>query len=728
MLGPGVVAGGGSGGGSQLLVPPSAPSSASSQQPPPSSLHRAPIRKSRLRRAPKKPVPTHILPFAKNSWVISLSAVGCFVCCTVIPIWILEGMTDPEHHPRAVHGVHQLMSHMAQRFRNQVLVTTTPAAENNQNHNNINNINNINHIEIHKLEKNKKEPIKIVTHKTDVSSKSRSQPRQEHEDGEEIREAQDEVEDKADKRVKSKNKTNKKKKKKNKNESPPVSIVEQQAKPHYTLADLPGDEMDDWTSKPVARGLAGRPLSETPAMVGARRAHISDCEINVDSLAYWNDPVGTRDLKFQSPFAATTNADEEQYMTFSPDRGGWNNVRMSMEILFVLAAATGRTLVLPPKEPLYLLNRDAEAKHRGFADFFPLDNPNFPVKLMSMEEFLTKNPQQQEHLHQAKWKAESSRILNAAQACDKRKASDSFCGVLHDYLDDVGHNPGFSADHTCLIFDEEASQGHSPSGEAEELAKTYCGDRNVVYWNEEDHGRYSHLHFPAGEKANRLLTHFYNMIYFADPAIANYMKRFVRDYLHYNDAIYCAAGKIVKAVQAEGMDRGFSLDEEKGGAYSAMHIRRGDLQYKKVKIPAREWYDNTKEVWLDKEILYIATDERNKTFFDDLARYYDLRFLDDYWELAGLSELDPNYMGMIDTIVASRGRAFAGTWFSTFSGYINRLRGYHGMSMMGSWYSFLPKKTGVHEWPIVTHYAYAFEWPDGWVGIDADVLPQRDKF
>jgi hypothetical protein len=84
--------------------------------------------------------------------------------------------------------------------------------------------------------------------------------------------------------------------------------------------------------------------------------------------------------------------------------------------------------------------------------------------------------------------------------------------------------------------------------------------------------------------------------------------------------------------------------------------------------------------------LYIATDEKEKSFFNDLAKYHTLRFLDHYWDMAGLSELDPSYMGMI---VASRGRAFAGTWFSTFSGNINRLRVDHGMSMQD-------RKTAVH--------------------------------
>lgn len=74
-------------------------------------------------------------------------------------------------------------------------------------------------------------------------------------------------------------------------------------------------------------------------------------------------------------------------------------------------------------------------------------------------------------------------------------------------------------------------------------------------------------------------------------------------------------------------------------------------------------------MWKPNEIIYVATDERNKTFFDPIAAGgHTIRFLDDYWDLAGLSDLDPNYFGMIDTIISSRARAFAGTWFSTFTG------------------------------------------------------------
>lgn len=61
---------------------------------------------------------------------------------------------------------------------------------------------------------------------------------------------------------------------------------------------------DEWfQKKEVNRGVAGRPIVETPALVGASRAHI-ECDVNVDSLAYWNDPQGKRDEDFVSPFKA----------------------------------------------------------------------------------------------------------------------------------------------------------------------------------------------------------------------------------------------------------------------------------------------------------------------------------------------------------------------------------------------------------------------------------------
>ena len=55
-----------------------------------------------------------------------------------------------------------------------------------------------------------------------------------------------------------------------------------------------------------------------------------------------------------------------------------------------------------------------------------------------------------------------------------------------------------------------------------------------------------------------------------------------------------------------------------------------------------------------------------------------INYLNDFIELAELKGINPNYLGMIDQVVCTRGEKFVGTWFSTFTGYITRMRGYMG--------------------------------------------------
>ena len=279
-----------SGGGTASSPSPSSLSSTSSR----------PIRKSRLRRQPKKPVPTHLLPFHENRLLLTMSIACCFLCFSIVPIWILESMKDPEHHPRAVHGVHQLMN-IAQQIRSKVSSTTEEQAKNIIRHN------------VLPQDTGHHGVIDNSQRNQDVAQ-AQNEPVPDH-DGASIPKAEESARD-GEKRS-----SKKKKKKKEKPRGPP-SLVEQQAKPQFQLSDLQGDENDDWIHKSVDRGVAGRPSA--PAMEGAQRAHIANCEINVDSLAYWNDPVGTRDLHYQSPF--TSKSEQEQFITFSPDSGGWNNV------------------------------------------------------------------------------------------------------------------------------------------------------------------------------------------------------------------------------------------------------------------------------------------------------------------------------------------------------------------------------------------------------------------
>jgi len=418
----------------------------------------------------------------------------------------------------------------------------------------------------------------------------------------------------------------------------------------------------------VIKRYEALPLSKTPALLGSKKGHI-ECDTKVDFLVYWNDPQGTRDQEFLSPFATKGKT---KYLSFEPDSGGWNNIRISMENLFVIAAATGRVLVLPPDSPKYLLTHDTNKRMRGFADFFNLENKGLLryVSVITMEEFFRREGGENGRLPIPSEIHEE--IISASKECVKLKKEINFCQRLYDHLLNIGNsNPQVQHGSTCFIFDIDVFEGRTISEDNEKRVKEFCGDRTIIYYTTEFEAPIL-WHFRTSKAKFRILLHFYSFIFFTDPKIDNIFKRFVRDFLHYNDAIFCAAGKVIQSLK------------KNDAIYSSLHIRRGDFQYKRQKLSAEEWYSNTKEIWLPEEILYIATDEKEKDFFNPISKYHKIYTLNDFWETAKLDQIDPNYLGMIDTIVSSYGRAFAGTFRSTFSGYINRLRGYYNISMRSS--------------------------------------------
>jgi len=469
----------------------------------------------------------------------------------------------------------------------------------------------------------------------------------------------------------------------------------------------------------LARGYSGLSMSKTPALIGAKRGTI-ECDVDVNTMAYWNDPQGKRDEEYVSPYKVKPLPGKRKYLTFEPDAGGFNNIRMSMENIFVIAAVTGRTLVLPPPQIMYLL----QGHNINFDDFFPIHDKAFNkrVEVISSKEFMTRELDKGGYL-EINDDAQKKKLLELSEGCEKMKAHEKSCFILDKFLQEKGYQAQLKDMKNCLIFDENAFQRGPKavtSPKIQKNIKQFCGEREPLYYGSEMHEP-DILHFQtSSDDAYRILNHFYTVIYFTDPIVDNYYKRYVRDFIHYHQNIFCAAGKIVKALQVEGIQRGFKIENEGSGGFSAMHVRRGDLQYKEVKISAEEWYNNTAKLWHEKEILYIATDEKNRAFFNPIAQHHDLRFLGDYWEKAGLANLDPNFMGMVEIAVAARARIFVGTWHSTFSSYIMRMRGYYGMSKMSNYYSYRPRRFIMHKWVFPSGNYAAREFQSAWLGIDGD--------
>ena len=155
--------------------------------------------------------------------------------------------------------------------------------------------------------------------------------------------------------------------------------------------------------------------------------------------------------------------------------------------------------------------------------------------------------------------------------------------------------------------------------------------------------------------------------------------------------------------------------------------------------------------------VFVATDHQGKPFFKNLQDHYDLVFLKDFkHELEGVNT-NCEYtffgtinlvfytkivsltlisyvvdFGMIDQLVASRGRVFFGCYHSTFSGFIFRMRGYHAQKdktegwehgvLRNSYYYSGANEKLLYEkyYPLRAPY-YSREFPTSWRDIDKGI-------
>lgn len=222
----------------------------------------------------------------------------------------------------------------------------------------------------------------------------------------------------------------------------------------------------------------------------------------------------------------------------------------------------------------------------------------------------------------------------------------------------------------------------------ERLQRHASHKRDVIVYNEELDSKFC-IYFPGDYREEyRILTHFYAYIYWADPHEERIYKRsefilpnlfsssLVRDRLHYIDSIFCGAGRAVQVLHEESFNlmpnksistcgRRSSLikfpastpsspaiitcqdsvtlggNVHVGPTYHAVHIRRGDFQYKHTRLTADRVDDptdshNFPQIWQNikhllntsvTRILYIATDERDKSFFAPFHESFNVRFL-----------------------------------------------------------------------------------------------------
>ena len=500
----------------------------------------------------------------------------------------------------------------------------------------------------------------------------------------------------------------------------------------------------------------------------------------VSGMTYW------RDIPMDSSWKSPLTSDPRKFLTFEPDEGGYNNIRMAFETAAVLAVGTGRTLVLPPAMNFYLLSDPMQShvgKKFGFSDFYDLVSiakEQAGLQIITFQEFLEEEAM--------KGKLMDSRTGKPAFPPFNLTNWDSGMApnfLTHRLPGEQGNTLWHWMRKTAMTLDWKPMEcvggipaKPGPEGvkemmetwkqlqeEDRERAKNlppmfksvwrnrfHSFDRNPAEVDGSPLKRLSEmmaqrnricvynetmqeatvLHVLGDQQSgSRMLVHFYAFLFFQNWKEDLWTKRFVRDHLRYKDEIQCAAARIVQAVRAEA--REVNKDPSDSHFYT-MHIRRGDFQFKAVRDMTAEdiLYNNTAR-WIEKgKVLYIATDERSKAFFQPFQKHYKVLFLDDFKHL--LEGVDSHYLGMIDQLVAAQGKTFVGVFFSTFTGYINRIRGYlsqkrklpgYTQGTIDSYYyvpkSMAHKRNVMQQYQAVEPAFWNREFPVSWRYIDHNV-------
>jgi hypothetical protein len=122
-----------------------------------------------------------------------------------------------------------------------------------------------------------------------------------------------------------------------------------------------------------------------------------------EEMVYWEDIPS--DSLHMSPFHLehpdnnnNNNNNNEvqsitQFLTFESDHGGFNNIRMAFETVLAMSFATGRTLVLPPHQGMYLIDKSGDTQRNKFSynHFFHMESisaEHIGLNIISMTEFL----------------------------------------------------------------------------------------------------------------------------------------------------------------------------------------------------------------------------------------------------------------------------------------------------------------------------------------------------
>ncbi len=371
--------------------------------------------------------------------------------------------------------------------------------------------------------------------------------------------------------------------------------------------------------------------------------------VNYYVLCYWR----SEKLPVLHSFSSETL---DQYVTFEVDRGGLNNIRMAFEYVVVIAAVTGRTLVLPPSQPWYLLNfgpihLDKEQETCEYKDIFDIDALSLAVPTITTEEFIHLKKDSLGIPEQFEDWSDKAAELNPSD----KKLRRTWEAWLFKNSQVIPWNPYDTL--ICLPSIREIEDNDI-------LTEKLVDNRELVEFTQ-SMNEATVIHFPSN-KEYRQLGQVAAMLTSTNPELGRETRQLLKHHVRYTPRVFEIADKLIRSLPS---------------IYHSLHIRRNDFQFTTSRTSAQETLHNIQNLLSDDQALYIATDEVDEGFFEVFERNRSIYRWDDFFSARcgrTLNEGDVPFelIGPVEQVICAGADLFIGTELSTFSSYITRLRGY----------------------------------------------------
>ena len=356
-----------------------------------------------------------------------------------------------------------------------------------------------------------------------------------------------------------------------------------------------------------------------------------------------------------------------KYVLFRRDCGGFNNIRMAFEVFVTVAWLTGRTLVLPPPQAWYLIDSgpmtrdmkptDSKSTVSDEGTFFDLDALRAAVPTITAKRFYELEAKRMNLSSTfnntllgtpAQW----SRALPTTRKEALRESGRKWIKYV---TSTVANKRGTSVHGSALRWGTGRVGGHAllwPSKaavEAEFEASTLKQQRdwdvhNAVEYDSNIEAK-SVINFPSctgvrhpgmNDAHWRYVAQVGNWIRFAKlvakgaaqlergakkpDATSTDWHQFLRDHVRLRSEVFEVAARIVGSSRLGPF------------TYSALHIRRNELQYKSSWLAAEGTLANTRALMDVGETIYIATDEAQLDFFSAIEKEFRVVRWSDFFD------------------------------------------------------------------------------------------------